>query len=226
MDFFGRALPVLCSVYRWKIPAIEGFVGSGKVGLQPNLELKEYLHALWTAADKSEQLGLAGIIVRDWGGVRSNSDATLANYVDVIQEPEPVTPIRGVASYSKIFSIAFPERYAIYDARVAACLNAVQLNAGLEKGIAFNYVPGRNNVVGNLVTKRGFTQLDHFSVRSLCRIGWKRIKRDETYQRYLELLFDCLPRVQGATLPLLEMALFANAERECQIAMNLANPEI
>jgi len=110
-----------------------------------------------------------------------------------------------VASYSKLFSIARPEAYAIYDARVAACLNAVQINGGIRRGIAFNCLPGRNNVVGNTVTKRG---------------NWVLIKRDETYSRYLDLLETCRAKLPGYDLPRLEMALFANAEAECQRAMD------
>ena len=159
------------------------------------------------------------MIVSDWGGVRRNSEATLQGYVNAIGGQNQVTPIKGIASYSKIFSIACPERYAIYDARVAACLNAVQINAGLGKGVAFNYVPGRNNIVGNAATKRGFTQDPQFSVRSLGRVGWRRIKRNETYDRYLGVLSDCLGYLPGRSLADLEMALFANAECECQLAM-------
>jgi type I restriction enzyme M protein len=93
-------------------------------------------------------------------------------------------------------------------------------HAGVEKGIAFNYVPGRNNVVGNSLTGRGFSQQPQFSVRALCWSGWQRIKRDNTYRLYLDLLQACLGSCEGASLAQLEMALFANAESQCVKVMN------
>ena len=217
--FFKREVPRLPTNYRWKIPTINGFIDSGKCGYLQNLELKEYLTKRWCAANCADRLQLARVIVSDWGGVRRNSDETLRNYVEEILSDDPVTPLKGIASYSKIFSIVLPEKYAIYDARVAACLNAVQINAGLRKGMAFNYVPGRNNVVGNAVTRRGFTQWSRFSVKSLSFTGWSQIKRDETYEQYLRLLSDCLKQLPDRKLAELEMALFANAECQCQLAM-------
>ena len=102
------------------------------------------------------------------GGIRNNRNSTIEKYVLESAKKAPCTPINGVASYSKIFAVTNPNIYAIYDARVAACLNAIQYNAnGVRKGIAFNYVPGRNKVTGNAGNKAGFSQVDLFKVRSL-----------------------------------------------------------
>lgn len=206
--------------YNWKIPSIEGFLSSGQSGYRANIDLKRHLTEQWNASCSDQRFDLARVIVSEWGGVRRNSPETLRRYVEAISMDTPPTPLKGIASYSKIFSIAQPIRFGIYDARVAACLNAVQVNAGLGKGLAFNYVPGRNNIVGNAAAKRGFTQQPEFSVRSLCRSGWSRIKRDESYQLYLETLSACLTRLPRYTLVELEMALFSNAECECQLAMS------
>jgi hypothetical protein len=222
--FFRREIPRLPSTYKWKIPEIPGFRSSGQSKYEINRDLKRYLTDQWGLASDHKRLELASVIVSDWGGVRSNSSNTLQQYVLANLRDKPETRLKGVASYSKILAIAQPDRYAIYDARVAACLNAVQINAGLRKGLAFNYVPGRNNIVGNTVTKRGFTQLSEFSVRSLCRSGWSRIKRDETYQWYLDTLSACLARLRRYSLVELEMALFSNAEGECQLAMRDIGP--
>lgn len=127
--------------------------------------------------------------------------------------------LKGVASYSKIFAVVHPERFAIYDARVAACLNAVQINAETECGIAFNYVPGRNNIVGNAVSRRGFTQDPRFSPKRLVQSGWLPVKRNQTYKKYLEVLTLCRAELPDFSLLSLEMALFSNAECECRRAM-------
>lgn len=222
-EFFLRAVPRLPVTYKWKTPPIEGFCGSGRSGYQANIELKRHLTEQWKQSLSGDRLELARVIVSKWGGIRGNRPDTLRRYVDAISMADPPTPLKGIASYSKIFSIAQPDRFAIYDARVAACLNAIQVNAGLAKGIAFNYVPGRNNIVGNVATKRGFTQNPKFSVRSLRRSGWTGIKRDETYAKYLETLSRCLTRLQRYELVELEMALFSNAECECQLVIDRRN---
>ena len=219
-DFFEREIPKLPESYQWRIPSIEGFSGSGESGYLVNMELKRFLHEQWwVAEDEDRRFELAHTIVSDWGGVRANRPETLKKYVRAIAEPTPRTRLQGVASYSKIFAIVHPEQYAIYDARVAACLNAVQLNAGLGKGLAFNYVSGRNKVVGYSGKKIGFTQTPRFSVGALCEDGWSRIKRDDTYGAYSALLTTCLNELQKTSRDELEMALFAKAEDECQQAM-------
>lgn len=228
-EFFDREIPRLSDTYSWKIPDIQGFAQAGFKGYEPNIALKVYLKELWdNAFSNAEKLKVAKVIVSDWGGVRANSEATLSRYVLEAEKSNPSTPVSGVASYSKILSIVHPERFAIYDARVAACINAVQINAGEIKGIAFNYVPGRNNIVGNVVTRKGFTQDPRFSTKRLVELGWSPVKRSDTYLKYLELLYSCLEKRAIYTLASLEMALFANAEYECKKAMGsvLANADI
>lgn len=217
--FFRREIPRLPLTYDWRIPSIEGFAQAGQVGYQPNLDLKEYFKGKWEAASNDDRLWIAKAIVSDWGGVGANRPETLKRYVDALLAAAPSTPLQGVASYSKIFAVVHPNRYAIYDARVAACLNAVQINAGIERGVAFNYVPGRNNVVGNAFLKRGFTQEIRFSPKKLVQSGWSPVRRNQTYQKYLEVLELCRAALPDFKLVSLEMALFANAERECQRAM-------
>lgn len=218
-QFFSREIPFLSCTYNWKIPPIAGFDKTGHVGYQANIELKAHLRKQWNDALNDDKLQIAKIIVNDWGGVRANHPKTLERYAKALLEPEPSTPLKGVASYSKIFSIVDPSRFAIYDARVAACLNAVQINAGVKRGIAFNYVPGRNNVVGNALTGKGFTQNFLFSPKKLVSSGWLPVERDKTYETYIDLLKICLSALPSFDIVSLEMALFANAESECLFAM-------
>lgn len=218
--FFDREVPRLATRYDWKIPAIAGFAQAGARGHAPNLALKQYLKALWDGATSdAERLRIARIIVSDWGGVRGNRDSTLLRYVQAATQGVAPATLQGVASYSKIFAIAHPRRFAIYDARVAACLNAVQINGGLARGMAFNYVPGRNTIVGNVATRTGFTQQPAFAPRHLVQRGWRAIGRDQTYATYLALLQACRAERPQHSLTDLEMALFATAEDECRQAM-------
>jgi hypothetical protein len=214
--FFDIEIPKLSATYNWKIPVIDGIYLAGQRGYNANVELKRCLHNQWNLASYEKKCDLAKIIVGDWGGVRGNYQKTLNGYVDAITTQNPATPLNGVASYSKIFSIVQPDQYAIYDARVAACLNAVQLNAEIENGVCFNYVQGRNNIVGSSVKKCGFTQTPQFSKMALINAGWSRLEKNETYAKYNEVLSLCLKELSGRSRYELEMTLFATAEDECR----------
>lgn len=219
-EFFDLKIPSLENEYKWKIPDIAGFPFSGQSGYHQNIALKLHLKALWdNAIDNEERLKVAKMIVSDWGGVRANNKDTLISYISKSLSTSPPTPIKGVASYSKILAIVHPGRFAIYDARVAACLNAVQINLKIKDGLAFNYVPGRNNIIGNTSKKIGFTQDERFTTKQLSALGWQVIKRGETYERYIELLNLCLLERPHYSLASLEMVLFSSAEDECKKAM-------
>jgi hypothetical protein len=219
-DFFEQKIPELAELYQWNIPNVDGFTPSSTNNYRANIELKNHLHNQWISASHERKCEIATIIVRDWGGVRANHPETLTRYVDAITNPNPETPLYGVASYSKIFSIARPDQYAIYDARVAACLNAVQINANIKNGICFNYVSGRNNIVGNYDKKCGFTQTKDFSKTSLINAGWSPLIENNTYKKYNEVLSICLKKLPGRKRYELEMTLFSEAERECLKASN------
>lgn len=219
--YFEKHLQSLRSEYEWKIPPIEGAPMSGKSDYQANVDLKNHLNARWKQADQEERYTLSKMIVSDWGGVRSNDPETLEKYTHMADETEIRTPLYGVASYSKILSIAHPDRYAIYDARVASCLVALQHNAGVEQGIAFNYIAGRNNVTGNAVTKKGFVYENPFTKKDLLSRGWRNIQRDETYSVYMESLHKSLTHFPDHKLHDLEMVLFSRAVEECNEAMGL-----
>ena len=223
LDFFSNELPKLEKNYEWEITKIAGFEGSGKIDYLSNVALKKFLHECWTKANgDSERLRLASLIVKDWGRVKNNKPETLKKYVDELASNLPRTPIKGVASYSKIFSIADLDMYAIYDARVAACLNAVQWNSKI-KGLAFNYIPGRNKTTGDYTKKVGFVYQEQFKNDSLISEGWQMIEKDKTYETYLRLLKECHSHFSNYNLYDLEMVLFANAETECRKAMKSIN---
>jgi len=220
VKYFEKELPLLEQNYYWKIPKIEGFSGTGKTSYKANIELKKFLNSSWNESNNNQEKNiLSKIIVADWGGVKRNYPETLESYVKEIQKEIPNTPIKGVASYSKIFSITNLEQYAIYDARVAVSLNAIQLNKEVKNGVAFNYIPGRNNITGNAVEKIGFVHQEKYKVKNLIANGWSRIKRDDTYEVYLDTLRKCLKAFPAYKLYDLEMVLFANAEKEAKLCL-------
>lgn len=154
-------------------------------------------------------------IISDWGGIRGNKESTLEKYYIRSLQKDPETPLSGIASFSKVLSIIDPLKYAIYDARVAVSLNAIQLVFSELSGEAFPYLPGRNNITGNWSPRapRGFSKSDAASIKTLSSppYNWEKIQRDETYYRYLELL-NSISENLGIPLYELEMTLFSQAE--------------
>ncbi|BEV72980.1 hypothetical protein THUN1379_24620 [Paludibacterium sp. THUN1379] len=221
IDYFQQALPRLKERYVWTIPDdLPGFPDAGKQGYEPNVALKRFFHQAWLRADSARKLELAVDVVIKWGGVRANQPETLARYVQEADKAQPELSLKGIASFSKILSIVAPDRYAIYDARVAACLNALQINRGVTAGLAFHYVPGRNNVTGNVAKQCGFTLMSVFKREQLVSRGWQSMRSQDCYQTYLDTLQACLPHLPGYQLHDLEMLLFASAEIECRRAMD------
>lgn len=235
LEYFKEELLGLDDSYSWPIPNIQGFDFSQVRSYAANVALKHFFHEKWHAADISGRKRLARVIVVDWGQVKGNLDETLDRHAEDAQRINPNLPLEGVASYSKILSIVNYNRYAIYDARVAACLNAIQVNRGEKKpgeiipaqGLAFHYVPGRNNITGNTVKKCGFSQEKSFKRAVLVESGWQSMKRDECYRIYLDTLKTCLQHLREEDqryncfkLYDLEMVLFSNAEKECLEALN------
>lgn len=229
-EFFRKKLQDLNSDYSWKIPPhrLKDFpVKPGASGYDANVNLKRYLHKRWQESDIVEHYGLACYVVDLWGGVRHNKTRKIINIVNAIAENKFDNPFNGIATYSKIRSIEDPNRYAIFDARVAASLNAVQWNAGhTECGLAFHYPSGQNNVTGNAKEKSGFAHDKRFLNTSLQENGWEEVPEEGTFTTYIEILSSCLRNLQsddaGSSTPALydlEMALFSNAESECRKAM-------
>ena len=132
------------------------------------------------------------------------------------------TPLKGIASYSKILAAAFPEDYAIYDARVAASLNAIQLLNPSDGRIAFHYLAGRNNIVGNKNKKIGFTEDKRFSIKNLTSSDYNflPIDKNNVYKIYINLLKNIVQKNPNFKLHECEMVLFAQAEELCTKVMN------
>ncbi|MFZ5784735.1 MAG: hypothetical protein ACOY4R_31450 [Pseudomonadota bacterium] len=174
-----------------------------------NVALRQHLAHRWASADESEKIRLANWIVSDWGGIRRNSKEKILSYAKLADLDRPSTPFEGVSSYSKILAVRDPERFAIFDARVAVSLNAIQLliaNAGLIETyqlLAFPIPQSRNSQV------KRFTAAAFPS--GLARRGFARLSKSAVYGTYLDLLRD-VSSLSGKSVLELEMFLFAQAE--------------
>lgn len=192
--------PLLAHVerdYRWGIP------GNVPVAFQQtgdafadNLTLRHALHAAWrTTPGRRDEI--AEWFVGDWGRVRRNHPQTIAHYVQNVTGGG-LNRLRGVSSWSKVAVLADPDRNAIYDARVAFALNALQF---AEHGHVVEEFPiplGRNAEIERVIPTLRLPRVRYATGR-------------EPYDRYLEILQ--LLRLLGSSIQESEMALFAASER-------------
>jgi hypothetical protein len=184
--------------------------------LECNQALKRHVAARWQHAEHHEKLRLAQWIVSDWGGIRGNAPNTIERHAQLADMQDPPTPIDGVASYSKVLAFTKPARFAIYDARVAACLNALQIACvPSDTRLYFTHLAGRN------------TKIEAFKKRFRATHpradGFRRAPRSEIYQHYLTLLAE-LSDLSGEPIEIFEMAFFSEAERICTPSLQPPEP--
>lgn len=201
LDAFTATPPKLTARYEWKLPKNcqehTGFFSTDDEAADA-LALKNALHAKWNDAPSNEErIRLATWYVNDWGGVRGNAAKTIARYALETPETVMVSGIAGIASYSKVLTIRDPQKYAIYDARVALSLNAIQILASHRTALRFPMLPSRNKRImeASLFIERVYED--------------KPTK--DFYATYLSLLTQIAASVQ-TSISALEMLLFANAE--------------
>jgi hypothetical protein len=184
------------------------------VSSEQNVALRQHLKERWESADVQERLRLATWIIADWGGIRTNNPTTIAGYVEMAEMLDPTTPYKGVSSYSKVLSMRDPGKFAIYDSRVAASLNAIQLVQfvqGASAGfLAFPCPPSRN---GEVKQFRGMYTRNILADS----FGFQLLKEDNAYNLFLLLLAE-LEKQMGKTILEIEMELFGRSEGFCRQA--------
>jgi hypothetical protein len=179
--------------------------------------LKEHISKRWEYANGVEKNSLAKWIIGQWGGIKGNKTETILKHIKRVDAPNLETPIEGIASYSKLLAFKDPKKYAIYDARVAAALNAVQLLILCEGKIAFPYIPGRNTKIQGTKDEPGFVL--KVPVKFLEERGFTRLKKDETYSTYLLLLKAIAHHLPNFEIGDIELILFSKAEDICKKAL-------
>lgn len=188
-----------------------------------NKNLRHHLSEIWQAATDSEKNALANWIVKDWGGIKGNKPKTIQAHIDLIESDDEI-PLKGIASSSKILSIKAPETFAIYDARVAAALNAIQICIDSEQAfqpLHFPYLDSRNSKI------TAFCRVANKSM--LLENGFSEVTKKHVYQRYLSLLHKITNRLNTNRKPEkiqiidIEMYLFSEAEALCDQAQTTIN---
>lgn len=191
-----------------QVPA--GVADAGRSGgdwYARNVALKEKLHARW-CAQPDRRADIERYYVVDWGGVRSNKPETLAAYHGSDARTNIARGDKGIASWSKALCVRDPFEFAIFDARVSASLNALQVihRGRIGAPLRFPLLASRNGAVvqGMAHLRRHFRQ--H---------AWPRVDQG-FYDAYLSLCKAVGERIgfPGAPMPVyaVEMALFAHTE--------------
>ena len=209
--------------YSWNIPE-KLFDGSSinypGSNFEANVALKKDLSRRW-ANEPGDREKITKWIISNWGGIHGNKKSTINFYCREAQDASPKTPLKGIASFSKVLGVKDPDTYAIYDARVAVSLNAVQFLFEEKSGLAFPYLSGRNKHTGHWSPepRRGFSTMKEVSVKTLTSdpISWTKVLPDEAYQTYLAALSEISSEL-NTPIYKLEMALFSQAvELACMV---------
>jgi len=177
--------------------------GSNKYELSRNLRL-DINDAIIKKSPLSEQLQFW--YVREWGGVRGNSLATLQKYIQLNDSELIALKKKGIATWSKILSIRNPSIYAIYDARVALAINSIQKKYDVENPVMFPLLPSQN---------RSFVKEATAAIRS--SDFFSKIEGDDFYRHYIGLLSESTKNIAGIDLQDAEMILFSKSKELCSV---------
>lgn len=132
LDFYLKNKKNLEIEYKWKvdlnkIPS-EISIKKSTNNFELNLDLKQKLTTVFVSVNSKIKKELIHYYIYHWGGIRSNSQNTLEKYynskpVDLIN-----LGLQGISSWSKAITVHDCNKYAIFDARVSASINGLQLN--------------------------------------------------------------------------------------------------
>jgi hypothetical protein len=212
-DYVREKMDTGTSWYDWpfdanKVP--QGvLVGSVEGGdwYARNVDLKQRLNKTWQVFPE-RRLELERYYIADWGGVRGNRAETLARYHSATAAENIANGDVGIASWSKALCVRDPLAFAIFDARVSASLNALQVihAARIAQPVRFPLLASRHGTVRN----GGRRLTRYFQDRA-----WPA-KLDTFYTNYLSLCVSVATDAGKPESPLplytVEMLLFAHAE--------------
>lgn len=187
-----------------------GIKVAGDTNFAQNVDLKYKLNDIWNKLlinhSYRDLYLVAQYYVSTWGGIHRNSRRTINNYISkdpslLIHEQQK----KGIASWSKILCIRDPDKYPIFDARVALALNALQLTGEVKKPefLRFPALPSRNKEV-----KRGNALLNLYLESQRIAIV------TNFYPTYIEILGATAASARCKICEV-EMCLFARAEQLC-----------
>ena len=196
--------PRLGETYTWAIPTTVPVPWSSPNSrnlAEANFRLKRALAETWNL-ETSDRYELANWYVGQWGGIRTNKPATIQTFALQSEDELARAPLAGVATWSKILAMRNPNRYAIFDARVSASLNALQFLASGEP-ILFPDLVSRNKTVKTF---------QRWGREECIQRNHHRVGKEHVYPSYMTVLHEVGRRLGNESPDHAEMVLFANAE--------------
>lgn len=168
-------------------------------------------------------------IIREWGGIKGGKTSNTLQLLEVYKN-NSIPSFHRIASSSKVGSFMFPEKYIIYDSRVAYSLNWILLSQNASNNKFFPIPEGRNskmlafdmNVLIRLknVQKYQANQLTDLNNRQYINNKDKDcyIPKELAYQELNKLITQIHQQLWGSQKPPMlyytEMLLFAIADKE------------
>lgn len=157
--------------------------------------------------------------VLKWGGIRGNNEKTILNYAT--QPAESLCRLsEGVASWSKVLAFQRPDKYFIYDYRIAFVLNYIFISHNEKIGQYF-FIPPSQRINSNSDSKYAYCNL---IARLLGKINDGvnlevfELNLQESYRLYLDLIEQIVEvindetdncfHLEGGDKQKVEMALF------------------
>jgi len=176
-------------------------------------------------------------IIRDWGGIKTGNNENIFKHIREKENNESFD-CKSIASWSKYFAFKFPQKHAIYDARVIYSLNWLLLKADSER--YFPAPDGRNSLMNALdykmsilVKRKGMSAVkkqiaddikkreETPGAKSRAITNLKKglyIKKELSYLSYCHLLTCIASQLFGEkdkhALTKTEMILFAIADKD------------
>lgn len=188
-----------------------------------NLKLHEYYKS-----DKVLFDSLCLWVIKDWGGILTAKDSDTIDLInDFLKSEKP--NYKRIASASKVGAYMFPEKYIIYDSRVAYTLNWIILseNAG---NIFFPIPNGRNSKMTafemNVLIR--LKNIEHYSPNEITEMDKRQyikqkdkssyIPEKDSYTELNKLIKELSQKLwdneKSKMLYYTEMLLFSIADRE------------
>jgi len=204
LDYYQKNKHKLINEYKWKvdkskIPSII-LLNNDDQNFRLNLELKKQLTSKFGISNKKIKNELIHYYIYHWGGIHSNHKKTLKKYYNSNPKDLICLGHKGIASWSKALTVHDYNKYAIFDARVSAALNCIQINNN--EAFLFPILPSRNNKIKCFNNKIKYIAKER---------KWTVVPRNQFYRNYLRLLNN-VSKKADVTIAHIEMCLFAFAE--------------
>ena len=168
-----------------------------------NISLKSQLHEKWL---NEKDIKLRGELIEyyivKWGGIKSNSVASLNFYKTSDAEKLIERGSKGIASWSKALVLHDFNKYAIFDSRVSCTINALQTTSTNYNKILFPVLDSRNKLI----------KAANSQIKIISKIeNWGKISNKDFYNSYL-ILLKSIANELNSDISTIEMLLFAKAE--------------